>query len=107
MVEGNSITAITRMTGVSKNTVLKLLADLGKASAEYQDRVFVKLPCRRMECDEIWSFCFSKRTNTPEERQDILGYGDVWTWVAMDADSKLVPCWHVGADATVRPHTSS
>jgi IS1 family transposase len=96
MVEGNSINAITRMTGVSKNTVLKLLADLGKASAEYQDRVFVKLPCRRMECDEIWSFCFSKRTNTPEERQDILGYGDVWTWVAMDADSKLVPCWHVG-----------
>lgn len=96
LVEGNSINATVRMTGVAKNTVLKLLADLGTACAAYQDMAFRNLPCKRIQCDEIWSFCHAKAKNVPEEKRGILGYGDVWTWVAIDADTKLVPCWHIG-----------
>jgi len=96
LVEGNSINATVRMTGVAKNTVLKLLAELGEACSLYMDEVMRDLPCRRLECDEIWSFCHAKKKNVAPEKQGILGYGDVWTWVAIDADTKLVPCWHVG-----------
>lgn len=96
LVEGNSIRATVRMTGVAKNTIVKLLEDVGEACANYQDEVMRNLPCRRLECDEIWSFCFAKKKNVSPERQGILGYGDIWTWVAIDADTKLVPCWHVG-----------
>src|SRR5213083_921760 len=91
MVEGMGINAITRVTGVSKNTVLKLLANLGTVCASYQDRVFRNLSLTRLECDEIWSFCSAKAKNVPEEKRGILGYGDLWTWVAMDATTKLVP----------------
>ncbi len=96
LVEGCSIHATTRMTGVAKNTVIKLLEDVGTACANYQDEHLRGLTSRRLECDEIWSFCHSKKKNVAPEHQGILGYGDVWTWVAIDADSKLVPCWHVG-----------
>ncbi len=96
MVEGMGVNAITRVTGVSKNTVLKLLADLGVACANYQDAIFRNLSLTRLECDEIWSFCFAKSKNVPEEKRGILGYGDLWTWIAMDATTKLVPCFHVG-----------
>ncbi|MDX6272024.1 MAG: hypothetical protein QOD28_3247 [Acidobacteriota bacterium] len=96
LVEGNSIRATVRMTGVAKNTIVKLLEDLGTACANYQDEAMRNLPCRRIECDEIWSFCHSKKKNVAPEHQGILGFGDVWTWVAIDADTKLVPCWHVG-----------
>lgn len=96
LVEGCSINATVRMTGVAKNTILKLLADVGEACASYQDKVMRNLPCRRLECDEIWSFCYAKKKNVAPEKQGIFGYGDVWTWVAIDADTKLVPCWHVG-----------
>jgi IS1 family transposase len=96
LVEGNSIRATVRMTGVAKNTIVKLLEDLGTACANYQDEAMRNLTCRRIECDEIWSFCHSKKKNVAPEHQGILGYGDVWTWVAIDADTKLVPCWHVG-----------
>jgi IS1 family transposase len=96
LVEGNSIRATVRMTGVAKNTIVKLLEDLGTACANYQDEAMRNLPCRRIECDEIWSFCYAKKKNVAPEHQGILGYGDVWTWVAIDPDSKLVPCWHVG-----------
>lgn len=96
LVEGNSIRATVRMTGVAKNTILKLIADVGKICAEYQDGAFQNLTCSRIQCDEIWSFVGAKAKNaTPEQKQE-LGYGDVWTWVAMDADTKLVPCWNVG-----------
>ena len=95
LVEGNSLRAISRMTGVSRNTVDKLLGDLGKACSEYQDRVFRNLKCQRIQCDEIWSFVGAKEKNTkPEKKAE--GWGDVWTWVALDADTKLVPCWFVG-----------
>ena len=96
LVEGNSIRATVRMTGVAKNTIVKLLEDIGAACADYQDKVFNDLTCQRLQCDEIWSFVGAKAKNVPEEKQDIFGLGDVWTWVAIDADTKLVPCWHVG-----------
>ena len=96
MVEGNSIRAITRMTGVSKNTVVKLLTDAGEACLEYQDKALRNLPSKRIQADEIWSFVYSKQKNIPKARRGQFGYGDVWTWTAIDADSKLVICWHVG-----------
>lgn len=95
LVEGNSIRATVRMTGVAKNTVAKLLVDLGLACAKYQDEHLRKLPCRRVQCDEIWSFVGAKQKNVSEEKMD-NGWGDIWTWTAIDADTKLVPCWMVG-----------
>lgn len=96
LVEGNSIRATCRMTGAAKNTVVKLLADLGQACSEYQDWTLRGLECKRLQCDEIWSFVYSKAKNVPVEHRGTFGYGDVWTWTAIDADSKLVPCWLVG-----------
>ena len=96
LVEGNSIRATVRMTGAAKNTVVKLLADLGSACLDYQDKVLRNLPCKHLQCDEVWSFCYSKAKNVPEEHKGEFGYGDVWTWTALDADTKLVPCWHIG-----------
>lgn len=97
MVEGLSIRSITRLTGVSKNTVAKLLIDAGTACAEYQDKTLRGLSCKRLQCDEIWSFVGVKEKNVPAALRGVFGYGDVYTWTAIDAESKLVPCWHVGA----------
>lgn len=97
LVEGNSIRATVRMTGVAKNTVVKLLADLGTACAEYQRKTLRNLSCKRVQCDEIWSFCYAKEKNVPEDRRGKLGYGDVWTWTAICADTKLIICWRVGS----------
>jgi IS1 family transposase len=96
LVEGNSLRATTRMADVSINTVTKLLVDLGAACAEYQDRVLVKLPCKRVQADEIWAFCYAKQKNVPADKVGEFGYGDLWTWTAMCADTKLVPSWIVG-----------
>jgi len=96
LVEGNSIRATVRMTGAAKNTVVKLLADVGSACLDYQDKALRNLPCKHIQCDEIWSFCYAKDKNVPKEKQGQFGYGDVWTWTALCADSKLVPCWLVG-----------
>ena len=96
IVEGNSIRATVRMTGVSKNTVVKLLVALGDACIEYQDRVLRNLKCKRIQCDEIWSFVYAKEKNVPEKKKGQFGYGDVWTWTAIDADTKLVPSFMVG-----------
>ncbi len=84
------------MTGTAKNTVAKLLADIGQACERYHDKVMVNLPCKRLQVDEIWSLCYAKAKNVPEEHLGEFGYGDVWTWVAIDADTKLVPQWLVG-----------
>jgi IS1 family transposase len=84
------------MTGVAKNTIVKLLADVGKACADYQDNALRNIPCRRIQCDEIWSFCGMKEKNVPEENKGQLGYGDAWTFVALCADSKLAISWLVG-----------
>lgn len=96
LVEGNSVRGTARITDVSKWAVLKLIVDLGWVAAEYQDRTLNDLPCRLIQCDEIWSFCYAKKKNVPPEREGQLGYGDVWTWVAMDPESKLVVTWLVG-----------
>ncbi|MGH9906051.1 MAG: IS1 family transposase [Pyrinomonadaceae bacterium] len=96
LVEGNSVNATARIVGVSNNTVLKLLADIGNACAIYQDKVFRNLKCKRIECDEIWSFVHAKEGHLTEELRGVFGYGDVYTWVAIDAETKLVPCWNVG-----------
>ncbi|HEX8456350.1 MAG TPA: DDE-type integrase/transposase/recombinase [Pyrinomonadaceae bacterium] len=96
LVEGNSIRATVRMMGVAKNTIVKLLEDLGTACVAYQDEAFSNLPCKRIQCGEIWSFCYAKQKNVSPEHQGVFGYGDVWTWVAIDEETKLVPCWHVG-----------
>lgn len=96
LVEGSSIRATTRMTGAAKNTITKLLVDLGEACAEYQDQTLVDLPCKAIECDEIWSFCYAKQKNVPEQFKGTPGYGDVWTFTAICADTKLVPSWLVG-----------
>lgn len=73
-----------------------MLADVGEACARHQDRVMRNLICRRIQCDEIWSFCGAKRKNVPDHRQGEFGVGDVWVWVAIDAGTKLVPSWLVG-----------
>ncbi len=96
LVEGSSIRSVVRMTGVAKNTVAKLLVDLGAACAEYQDRAFRNLPCQKIQCDEIWSFCYAKDKNVPAAKQGHFGFGSVWTWTAIDADTKLVCSWMVG-----------
>jgi len=96
LVEGNSLRSTVRMTGAAMNTVLKLLADVGAACEQYQDVTLRDLRCRRIQCDEIWQFCYAKQKNVPLEKQGQFGYGDVWTWVALDADTKLVPCYAIG-----------
>lgn len=95
LVEGNSLRAITRMTGVHRTTVMKLLVDLGAACSGFQDKAFRNLQSKRIQCDEIWSFIGAKEKNCTAEMK-AKGAGDVWTWVALDADSKLVPCWFIG-----------
>jgi len=96
LVEGNSLRATARMADVSRNTVDKLLRDAGSACLEYQDRVLRDLPCKRVQCDEIWSFVYAKQKNVEGALAAPEDAGDVWTWTAIDADTKLVPCWHVG-----------
>jgi IS1 family transposase len=96
LVEGNSIRGTVRMTGAAKNTITKLLIDLGEACAGYQDRTLRDLPCKTIQVDEIWAYCYSKQKNVPQEHRGEFGYGDVWTWTAICADTKLVPSWLVG-----------
>jgi len=95
LVEGNSIRSTVRMTGVAKNTIVKLLCDIGKACSRFQAVNLVGLDSMVVQADEIWSFvgCKEKRV-TPDKKA--VGMGDAWTWVAIDADSKLVITWHVG-----------
>ncbi len=97
LVEGNSIRATVRMTGVAKNTVVKLLVELAGVCQSYADENLRNLPCKRLQIDEIWAFCYSKAKNVPTEKKGVFGYGDVWTFVAIDADTKLVPSWLVGS----------
>lgn len=96
LVEGNSIRATVRMTGAAKNTVVKLLADAGAACMGYHDRTVRNVPCKRVQSDEIWCFCYAKENHLPQEKRGQFGYGDVWTYAAIDADTKLVVSWYVG-----------
>ncbi|OGL26676.1 MAG: transposase [Candidatus Rokubacteria bacterium RIFCSPLOWO2_12_FULL_73_47] len=96
LAEGSSLRSASRLADVSINTVTKLLVDVGAACEQYQDKVLRNLKCKRIQCDEIWSFVYAKAKNVPESMAGAFGVGDVWTWVAIDADSKLVPSWAVG-----------
>ena len=96
LVEGNSLRGTARMTGVARATVEKLLRELGYVCAMYQDVAFQNLPCRRIQVDEIWSFTYAKAKNVARAKAAPEGAGDTWTWTAIDADTKLVPCWLVG-----------
>jgi lambda repressor-like predicted transcriptional regulator len=97
LVEGNSLRATARMADVSRNTVDRLLQDVGSACLDYQDSVLRNLPCKTIECDEIWPFVYAREKNVPKEKKGEFGYGDVWTWTAICAETKLVPCWHIGS----------
>src|SRR5438105_11710359 len=96
LCEGNSIRAVTRLTGVNKKSVSKLMIDAGQAAAWYQDRVFRNLTCKRIQVDEIWAFVYAKQKNVAGAKKAPANAGDVWTWTAIDADTKLIPSWFVG-----------
>jgi IS1 family transposase len=95
LVEGMGINGASRITGVSKSAILKLLADVGEACAAYQDRVMRNLTCKRLQCDEIWSFVQKKQRNVRKVEDRLNGHGDAWTWTAIDPETKLIPCWQV------------
>lgn len=96
LCEGMSLRAVSRLADCSINTVTKLLEDVGSACWSYQHEVMRNLPCKRIQCDEIWSFVGCKAKNVPDERASEFGIGDIWTWVAICADTKLVPCFALG-----------
>src|SRR5207237_10105140 len=96
LCEGNSIRAVTRLTGASKNTVIKLMVQAGEACADYHDKHVRNLTCKRVQVDEIWSFVYSKQANATTTKSKIQGRGDCWTWTAIDADTKLMVSWYVG-----------
>ena len=105
LVEGNSLRSTVRMTGIHRTTIQKLLVGLGTACSAYQDKTFRNLKCQRIQCDEIWSFCYAKDKNVPEDLKGKHGIGSVWTWVALCPDTKLVPCWFVSSrDASAAYH---
>lgn len=95
LVEGNSIRSTVRITGISKRCVSRLLMELGTACQQFADERLVKLPCKNIQCDEIWSFVGCKASNlTPGHVAQ--GHGDAWTWIATDRETKLVCAWHTG-----------
>lgn len=96
LCEGNSIRSTARITDTAINTVVRLVKEVGAACLEYQDNNLRNLSCQRVECDEIWSFCYAKQKNVPKGKRGQFGYGDVWTFVAIEADTKLVISWLVG-----------
>jgi len=96
LCEGMAIRAVARVTGKSKNTISKLLVDAGKVCSAYQDEHFRNRNTKRVEVDEIWSFVYAKKKNVAAAKAAPEGAGDVWTWTAIDADSKLVMSWLVG-----------
>jgi len=97
LVEGNSLRAASRLADVSFNTVLKFVGDMGRACAAYQDGALRNLTPKKIQVDEIWSFCGCKQKNVPEQRRGEFGIGDIWTWVALDANNKLAISWLVGS----------
>jgi len=96
MVEGNSVRARSRLTGADKKTVLRLLAEFGEACQWLHNDRVRNVKSQRVQCDEIWSFCYSKEKNVPQGCKGVLGFGDVWTWTALCADTKLMVSYHVG-----------
>jgi IS1 family transposase len=101
LVEGNSIRSTTRISGVAKNTIQKLTVDVGEACLEFQNQALRNLPCKRLEMDEIWNFCYAKDKNLSDAMRNVQGVGSMWTWTALCADTKLIVSWRLGnRDAT-------
>ncbi len=96
LVEGNSIRATCRMTGTAKGTVLRLVEEIGEACYQLHDRTVRNIKAKRVQVDEIWSFCHAKSRNVRETLKGTAGIGDLWTWVGLDADTKLAISYHVG-----------
>jgi IS1 family transposase len=96
LTEGNSLRATSRLADVSFNTVLKFVVDMGRACSDYQDKALRNLKCKRLQVDEIWAFCYAKARNVPTAKAAPAVAGDLWTWIAMDAETKLIPSWFVG-----------
>jgi IS1 family transposase len=96
LIEGCSIRSTVRMTGVAKKTVMRLVVEIGEFCAEYQDKVFRNLKCQRLQVDELWAFCYCKQKNVTPKIAESQIAGDVWLWSAVDAETKIVPCWYVG-----------
>jgi IS1 family transposase len=96
LVEGCSIRSTVRITGVAKNTIQSLTKRIGQACLDFQDKALTGLPCKRLECDEIWNFCYAKDKNLPDEMRNLPGVGSMWTWTALCAESKLIVSWRLG-----------
>lgn len=96
LVEGNSLRATSRLADVSINTVTKLLIDIGTACQKYHDEYVKGIKTKKVQCDEIWSFVYAKEKNLPEKLRGKFGLGSIWTWVALDSDSKFVISWLIG-----------
>src|SRR3989304_4290982 len=97
LVDGMSVRATVRVTGVAKNTIQKHTRELGEACLAFQDKMLRSLPTRRVECDEIWCFCYAKDENLPDDMRGESGVDSMWTWTALDAESKLIISWQLGA----------
>src|SRR5258707_11451450 len=105
LVEGCSMRSTSRLCNVAKKTVERLLVEAGRACLEYQDRVMVNLTCKLLQVDEVWSFTYAKQKNITERLKFKKGIGDTWTWIVMDSQTKLVPCWHVGKRTGIAAYT--
>jgi IS1 family transposase len=97
LVEGMSVRGAARMLDVSKDTVGKLSLELGEACIRYMDETLRNLPCKRLQVDEVWAFCYAKAKNVPADKRGEFGYGDLWAFTAVDADTKLIPTFLVGS----------
>src|SRR5688572_4925390 len=95
LVEGCSIRATVRLTGAAKRTVQRLQCELGEACRKFHNEFVRNITSKRVQCDEVWSFCYAKQKNVPTNLQGQYGFGSVWTWVAIDADTKLIIAWYV------------
>lgn len=104
LVDGCSIRATTRITGVAKNTIQKLTRELGEAVMQYHDNVVRNVKTKRVQCDEVWCFCYAKDKNLPDEMRGQPGVGSMWTWTALDADTKLMIGWRIGARDAANAH---
>jgi IS1 family transposase len=104
LVEGCSIRSTVRITGVSKNAIQRLTIEVGKACLKFQDKMLRNLPCKRLELDEVWCFCYAKDKNVPDEMRGEPGVGSMWTWTALCADSKLIVSWQLGARDAAHAH---